>query len=114
MGRNAHTNKKIWTSEKMPENWPTAIMCPIRNKGDKMQCSSCRGTCILNVCYKVLNNILQVPYSEEILGEYQHGFRKGWLTTDNLFMLRCILETFHERNIDMRLLFIDIKQAFDQ
>ena len=52
-----------------------------------MQCSSCRGTCVLNVCYKVLNNVLQVPYAEEILGDYRHGFRKGWLTTDNFDVL---------------------------
>jgi hypothetical protein len=95
----------------------TAIICPIHNKGDKVQCSSCRGMCVLSVCYKVLNNILHrqpVPYAEEILGEYQHGFRKGWLTTDNLFMLRYILEKFYEHSLDLHLLFIDIKQAYDQ
>jgi hypothetical protein len=114
MGRNAHTSKKIWASDKMPEIWQIAVMCPIRNKGDKMQCSSCREMCILNVCYKVLNNILHgwpVPYAEEILGENQHGFRKGWLTSDKLFMLRCILEKFYEQNLDLHLLFVDIKQA---
>jgi hypothetical protein len=87
MGRNVNTNKKIWASEKMPENWQTVIICPICNKGDKMRCSSCRGMCVLSVCYKVLNNILHrqpVPYAEEILGQYQHGFWKGWLTIDNL------------------------------
>ena len=90
---------------------------PICNKGDKMQCSSCRGMCVLNVCYRVLNNILYgwpVPYAEKILGECQHGFRKGWLTADNLFMLRYILEKFYEYNRGLRLLFIDIKQAYDQ
>ena len=101
----------------MPENWQIAIIYPIHNKGDKMQCRSCRGMCVLNVCYKVLNNILHrrpVPYVEEILGEYQHGFRKGWLTTDTLFMLRCSLEKFYESNLDLHLLFIDIKHAYDQ
>jgi hypothetical protein len=66
---------------------------------------------------KVLNNILHrwpVPYAEEILGEYQRGFRKGWLTIDYLFMLRCIIEKFYERNLDLHLLFIDTKQAYDQ
>ena len=89
--------KKYGHQKKMPEIRQTAIICPICNKGDKMQCSSCREMCILNVCYKVVNNILHrrpVPYAEEILGEYQRGFRKGWLTTDKLFMLRCILENF--------------------
>jgi len=26
----------IWTSERMPEKWCTAITCPIRKKGDKL------------------------------------------------------------------------------
>ena len=70
----------IWTLGKKPENWQTAIMCPIPKKGDKLQCSNYRGISILNVCYKVLTNILHrwlVPYTQEILGDYQCGFRKG-------------------------------------
>ena len=36
MGRNTHTNRKIWASEKVLENLQTAIICPIHNKGDKI------------------------------------------------------------------------------
>jgi hypothetical protein len=28
MGRNSHTNRKRWRSDKMPENWQMAIICP--------------------------------------------------------------------------------------
>ena len=100
----------------MPENWQTAIMCPKHKKGDKLQHSNYRGISLLNLSYKVLTNILHrwlVPYTEEILGDYQCGFRKEQSATDNLLMLRCIPEKFYELNIDLHLLSIDFKQAYD-
>jgi hypothetical protein len=30
----------LWASEKKPENWQTATVCPIHKKGDKLQCSN--------------------------------------------------------------------------
>jgi hypothetical protein len=107
----------LWTLGKMPENWQTAIMCPIHKKGDKLLCSICKGIiCLLNLSFKSLTNILHrwlVPYTEEILGDYHCGFRKGRSATNNLLMLRCIPEKFYELNIDLHLLSIDFKQAYD-
>ena len=80
----------IWTLEKVPENWQTAIICPKHKKGDKLQCSNYRGISLLNLSYKVLTIILHrwlFPYTEEILGDYQCGFRKGQSATDNLLMV---------------------------
>jgi sorting nexin-29 len=75
----------IWTSERMPEKWCTAIICPIHKKEHKLQCNNYRGISLRNVCYKVLTNILHiwlVPYAEEIL-DYQCHFKEGRSTTDN-------------------------------
>jgi uncharacterized protein YktA (UPF0223 family) len=52
-------------------------------------------------------------YTEEILEDYQYGFRKGWSTTDQIFMLRQIIEKTYEFNVDIHQLFIDYKQAYD-
>jgi len=87
----------IWVSEQMPDNWQTAFIWPIHRKGDQLRCSNCRGISLLNTCYKMLTNILHrrpVTYAEEILGDYHSLFRKGQLTANNLFTLRCIVETF--------------------
>jgi hypothetical protein len=41
----------------------------------------------------------------------QCGLRKGRSITDNLFMLKCILEKFYQLNLHLHLLFTDFKQA---
>jgi hypothetical protein len=51
----------------------------------------------------------QVPSAEEILKDYQCGFREG----GQLLMLRYVCEKFHELNIDLHVLFIDFKKASD-
>jgi hypothetical protein len=64
----------IWASEKIPEIWRTAVICPILRTGEKLQRSNYRGIPLLTTCYYVLNNILLrrlVPYAEETLGDYQ-------------------------------------------
>ena len=49
---------------------------------------------------------------EEILGDYQCGFRKGRSTTDQIFCLRMILERTCEYKLDIHQLYIDYKQAY--
>ena len=51
-------------------------------------------------------------YSEEILGEYQYGFRPQRRTTDQLFVVRQILKKYYAHAIDLHLLFIDFKKSF--
>ena len=75
-----------------------------------------RGISLLNVAYKIFTNLLTryiEPYADEILGDYQSGFRKGRSTTDQIFCLRMILERAYEYKIDIHQLYIDYKQAYD-
>jgi hypothetical protein len=64
----------------MPADWQIAIICPVYKKGDKLNCSNYRGILLLNVMYKIITNTLArylEVYTEEILEDYQYGFRKG-------------------------------------
>ena len=70
--------KLIWVKHKMPEEWSMGIIQPMYKKGDKLECSSYTAITLLSVTYKVLSGILYnrlTVYAEEILGEYQCGFR---------------------------------------
>jgi hypothetical protein len=81
--------KTIWETEQMPQEWDTTIICPIYTQGDKLECRNYRGISLLSVNYKILTNLLTryiEPYVEEILGDYQCGFRKGRSTTDQVFL----------------------------
>jgi hypothetical protein len=92
------------------------IIQPTYKKGDKIECSNNRAITLLNVTYKVLSGILHnrlAKYAEEILGEYQCGFRADRSTIDHIFAIRQTQETAYEHNIHLHNLFIDFKQAFD-
>jgi hypothetical protein len=52
-------------------------------------------------------------YSEDFLEEYQCGFQPHRSTTDQIFIIRQMMEKFYEHERDVQMIFIDFKQAFD-
>ena len=100
----------------MPNEWNKSIIRPIYKKGEKSKCSNYRGISLLNTAYKisatVINNRVKV-YAEDLLSQEQNGFRRNRSATDNIFIMRQTLEKCYEYNLEMHVLFIDFKQAFD-
>ena len=108
--------QSTWNTERLPKEWEDSLICPIWKKGDQLKCENYRGIMLLNTAYKVFSNLLYdrlQPYAEQIIGDYQAGFRKGKSTSDQIHTLRQIMEKMTERQIDTYYIFIDFKAAYD-
>jgi hypothetical protein len=70
------------------------FFAPYARKGIK-QCKNYRGISLFSTPYKILTKIVAnrlTPYMENIVGDYQCGFRERRSTIDQIFSLRTILE----------------------
>jgi sorting nexin-29 len=107
---------EVWKKEEMPEDWKKGVLCPIHKKGDILECKNYRCISLLKTAYNVLSNIMYtrlLHYTETQVGAYQCGFSAGNSTTENMFVLRQILEKAWEWNVEVQCLFIDFKSAYD-
>lgn len=107
---------RIWSDEKLPEEWMISVICPIHKKGDKLVCSNYRGISLQPLGYKVFAKILAMrlePLTENYLQPFQAGFRRGMSTTDQVFCVRQIVQKSYEKNVESHHLFIDFKAAYD-
>lgn len=83
---------QIWDEERFPKSWNETLICPISQKKRSRESKKLQGDKYgRNTGYKVLSLIILKRlerYTEEAVGEYQSGFRKGRSTTDHIFVVR--------------------------
>lgn len=107
---------EVWEQEQMPRRWKESVIYPVFKKGDKTICSNYRGIALLDAAYKIFATCLRNKIgklTEELLGEYQAGFRGNKSTTDQVYVLKHLIANSYEHNLDLHMLFIDFKQAYD-
>ena len=110
-------NKSLSTGS-YPDDWKMAKVMPIYKHGRITELSNYRPISIISIVAKIFGRIVHDQFysyliNNELLSEYQSGFRPTYST------VTALLETTHNRcvNIDKGLLngviFIDLKKAFD-
>lgn len=89
---------------------------PIHKKGDKSDPTNYRGICVQNEPLKFFtgilhNRLLQWVEENEILSPFQAGFRKGFSTVDQIFILTTLIDSRLKQKAYA--FFVDFKTAFD-
>ena len=104
----------------VPTEWCIGIIKPIfKNKGSTDDPNNYRGITILSCFGKlftsVLSNRIQKFIEDSgVLGPEQAGFRKGFSTIDNLFVLYGIIDTLLINKKRLYCAFLDYEKAFDK
>ena len=107
---------KIWEEESIAEDWSRGLIIKLPKKGDLTSCGNWRGIILMSIVAKVLGRVLIkriVVGTDAELRRDQAGFRKGRSTTEQIFILRNIIEQVAEWNTSLYLCFVDYEKAFD-
>jgi hypothetical protein len=68
---------------------------PNTQKSNKLDCENYRRIALLGIVYKLMSATVAkklTDCTEQLLGEYQNGFRKSRSTVDHIFSIRMYLE----------------------
>ena len=101
-----------------PRTWSESIIVPIYKRGDRTDPDNYRGITITSIFSKVFLHIVQDRIDQwlntnDVIVEEQAGFRKGYSTIDNIFVLNCLVNRHLTRKKKLYVAFIDFKKAFD-
>ena len=101
-----------------PENWSESIILPLFKKGNINDPNNYRGISLMDVSCKLYSSIINTRLQEwvelnNITGEYQAGFKKGYCTVDHMFTLLAFIQKQFSVNRKFYVAFIDFQKAFD-
>jgi hypothetical protein len=101
-----------------PSKWRVARLIPLLKPGrkDVGECDNYRGVTLVDMVTKIYAYMLLArvgPWLKDHLLEIQMAFQAERGATDNLFILRDVMEMFKQRARDLYIGFVDLKKAFD-
>ena len=91
-------------------------MIKLPKEGDLTECNNQRGVTLMAVAAKVLGRIIITRIRDRMdnkLCQEQAGFRKDRGTTEQIFILRNVIEQCIEWNAKLYVCFVDFEKAFD-
>ena len=109
---------RVKNSSRVPEGWKRGRLVLVHKKGPTVDVNNYRPLTVLvsmsGVYSKLLNlRLTSVVEAHNLLGEIQHGFRKGRSGAESSFIMNTILwqETAKRKNVHMA--FLDLVKAYD-
>jgi len=108
----------VFRSGKVPREWLLGAISAIHKKGDITDPNNYRGITVGHVLGKLYALMLNWRLSAwaEANGKRaagQAGFRKGFRTTDNCFVLRALVERARAKGAKLYICAVDLEKAFD-
>jgi len=110
---------RLFTNAEFPSRWAKSIILPVYKKGDKSNAGNYRGISLLKVFSKIYICVLtkRVTFFTDAYwqkNECQAGFRSGYSTIDNAFILYSIVCKYMVLKGRYRYVaFVDFQKAFD-
>uniref|UniRef100_A0A803TKK2 ribonuclease H n=1 Tax=Anolis carolinensis TaxID=28377 RepID=A0A803TKK2_ANOCA len=109
-----HINKAC----SVPSGWKLSIIVPIFKKGDKADPRNYRPISLIDITAKIyarylLDKVEEWAENNRIIKEEQAGFRQGYSTIDNAFILQHVIDKYSSLNRSLYVAFIDLSAAFD-
>ena len=106
----------IVRTSRIPREWRFSTVIPLyKNKGDIQDCNNYRGIKLLSHTMKLWERVIERRLRKNIsISENQFGFMPGRSTTEAIYLLRRLMGLYRDRKVDLHLVFIDLKKAYDR
>lgn len=103
----------------IPDDWRIARVVAVHKKGDRLQKENYRPISLTSSCCKILEHIIVHFIADflernNLLSDYQHGFRKALSTTTQLTTTIHEIASTLDASGQVDLVFLDFSKAFDR
>jgi hypothetical protein len=110
---------RIFSNGVFLDIWRDCLIVPVHKSGPQDDPSNYRGISLINVMYKIFSNIIYdrlyiLAEKFDKIDESQAGFRAGYFTIDNIFILQSTVQKYISKSGGRFYIhYVDFKKAFD-